>query len=334
MKLGKLHKVLAGLLAVALPVTVAAAVGFRVTTHPTAPAGLGEARSSLDLEAVIDKPGPVTVETITAADWQVDRSGLLDLGHPEAKAAGLTNGPEPIQIFFHAIRHPTRGLFIVDSGVERALAADPARAAVGGFVRRAAGVETMRFHTDTASWLAAQDRPLAGVFLTHLHLDHVLGLPDVPRGTPIFTGPGEAGERSALNAFVQSTTDRELAGHAPLQELRFEVDPAGRFAGVLDLFGDGSVWAIHVPGHTAGSTAYLARTADGPVLMVGDASHTAFGWEHGVPPGTFTAHPEQGAESFTKLRELVARHPSIDVRLGHQPLPGRGTNKGGDDHRG
>jgi len=33
-------------------------------------------------------------------------------------------------------------------------------------------------------------------------------------------------------------------------------DPSGLFAGVLDVFGDGSFWALWVPGHTPGSTAY------------------------------------------------------------------------------
>ncbi len=36
-----------------------------------------------------------------------------------------------------------------------------------------------------------QQLEVAGVLLTHLHIDHVLGLPDVPKGTPIWVGPGE-----------------------------------------------------------------------------------------------------------------------------------------------
>lgn len=158
-------------------------------------------------------------------------------------------------------------------------------------------------------------------------------MPDVPKGTPIFTGPGEVSERRAINVVVQSTIDRELEGQAPLRELRFEPDASGTFEGVLDLFGDGSVWAIHVPGHTAGSTAYLARTPKGPVMMVGDASHTAFGWENGVDPGTFTHRRERGAESFAKLQAFAARHPSMDVRLGHQHLHGQDGAKAVSDAR-
>lgn len=321
MKLATSHKVLAGLLVALAPLAAAGAVGCRVTTHPVAPASLGEARAAADMEAVVDQPGPVTVETVTAADWEVDRSGVLDLDHPKAQAAGLTDGPEPIQIFFHAVRHPRRGLFLVDTGCERALQADPENAALRGTLRSMAGGDKMKIRVDTTTWLSQQPQPPAGVFLTHLHLDHILGLPDIPKGTPIFVGPGEPEERAALNAFVQSTVDRALEGHAPLQELRFEKDPTGTFDGVLDLFGDGSVWALSVPGHTSGSTAFLARTPKGPVLFVGDASHTAFGWENGVPPGTFTHDAERGAESLSKLRAFASRHPGMDVRLGHQHLP-------------
>jgi N-acyl homoserine lactone hydrolase len=177
----------------------------------------------------------------------------------------------------------------------------------------------MRVKVDLASWLARQQQPLAGVFLTHLHLDHVLGLPDVPRGTPLFVGPGEARASGFMNVFTRSTTDRALGGHAPLSEWRFSPDPTGRFSGVIDVLGDGSIWALHVPGHTPGSTAYLARTPAGPVLFAGDACHTAFGWEHGVEPGTFSADQPESRKSLAALEALAARHPELDVRLGHQP---------------
>ena len=42
------------------------------------------------------------------------------------------------------------------------------------------------------------------------------------------------------------------------------------------------------PGHTRGSTAYLVRTPQGPVLLTGDACHTRWGWEHDVEPGNFS----------------------------------------------
>ncbi len=295
-------------------------IGRGLSTHPVEPAALGQARSASDLEAVIDVPGRLQVETVVAADWEVPLEGLLNLDHPKAKAAGLENRSEKIQIVFHVLRHPTRGTFIVDTGVERAVKADPERAALRGVVARFMNVDAMHVRTDTASWLAAEKTPLAGVFLTHLHLDHVSGMPDVPRGTPIYAGPNETRERDVLNWAVAPTIDRALAGHAPIREWRYEPDPDGRFAGVLDVFGDGELWALQVPGHTAGSTAFVARTPEGPVLMTGDASHTRWGWENGVEPGTYSHDKPQSARSLAALKGLAERHPSLRVLLGHQPM--------------
>lgn len=313
-------------IAAALGAATSAAIavsGCAVSSHAVEPSRLGVPSAGERLEALLDAPGPVEVESIAAAEWAVERAGLVNLEHPKAQAAGLAEGLEPITIYFHVLRHPTQGVFIVDSGVERALQQDPERAAVQGLVRSVAGVDAMRVQLDLASWLAQQQAPLAGVFLTHLHLDHVLGLPDVPHGTPIYTGPGEAAATSFLNVFTQPTTDRALAGHDPIREWQFRQEPGEGFAGVLDIFGDGSIWALHVPGHTPGSTAYLARMKTGPVLFTGDACHTSFGWVHGVEPGTFSSDQPTSRASLDALQRLAQRHPSLVVRLGHQALAPR-----------
>jgi glyoxylase-like metal-dependent hydrolase (beta-lactamase superfamily II) len=285
-----------------------------------ATARLGTPNSTQALEAVIDEPGPVTVQTVVGAEWQVDRSGLLNLKHPKARAAGLVDGPEPIKIFFHVIQHPTRGTFLVDTGVEDALEHDPEHAALSGIVAKAAHVELMKVHASTGAWLKAHGETLNGVFLTHLHLDHVAGMPDVPSSVPLYVGPGEASERGAMNLLTQPIIDRALGAHGSLQTWQFSRDPSGVFAGVLDVFGDGTLWALHVPGHTPGSVAFVARTPNGPVLLTGDACHTAWGWKNRVEPGTFSDDPPASVESLNQLEELAARHPKLDVRLGHQSL--------------
>jgi N-acyl homoserine lactone hydrolase len=295
------------------------AQGCVVTGHPAGAARWGVTVSSNDLERLVDQPGPIEVESVASAHWQVPLEGMLNLEHPKAKAAGLESSDQPVVIYFHALRHPTRGLYIVDTGVEHALKADPERAAVRGVVAKLAKMDTVQVNIDLKTWLARQQQPLSGVLLTHLHLDHILGMRDVPPGTPLFCGPGEPRAHGFLNLFTRPITDRAFEGQAALAEWQFQPDPQRRFGGVLDLFGDGTLWALHVPGHTPGSTAYLARTPRGPVMMVGDASHTAWGWDHGVEPGNFSSDIEESAQSLAALEALVKRHPSIDVRLGHQP---------------
>jgi glyoxylase-like metal-dependent hydrolase (beta-lactamase superfamily II) len=302
---------------------LALAVGtWPISRHGAVAARLGRPSSTSALEAVMDAPGPITVETVVGATWQVDRSGLINLKHPKARAAGLVDGPEPIEIFFHALRHPTRGLFLIDSGVEDALLNAPAHAALHGMLANAAHVDRLKIQITTAAWLKAHPETPQGVFLTHLHLDHVLGLPDVPSQAPIYAGPGETAERGGLNVLMQPVIDRALGAHGALQTLPFAADPGAGFSGVLDVFGDGTLWALWVPGHTRGSVAFVVRTPKGPVLLTGDACHTAWGWKNGVEPGTFSEDIAESARSLAELRALSARHPQMDVRLGHQSLGG------------
>ena len=309
-----------GSLVAVVAVIAVGANGCALTSHAVQRSTLGTPKSSADLLAVIDQPGELTVETINSADWAVDRAGLINLDSPVAKQAGLTAGDEPIQIYFHVIRHPTKGTFIVDTGVEKAMRDAPNEAALSGVIISAfLHPEKMKFKMPLGDWVAAHPgEPLKGVFLTHLHADHISGMRDVPKGTPLYNGAGEAEERSAQNIVIKGVTNAAFEGQAPLSEWQFEADPSGRFDGVLDVFGDGQLWAIRTPGHTVGATSYLARTKDGPVLMTGDTCHTAWGWEHEVEPGGFTADQAKNLQSLKRLRTLAQEHP-FDVGAAGSP---------------
>jgi N-acyl homoserine lactone hydrolase len=296
-----------------LLVLALAFAGCAVTSHATEPASA--ASHPLDaLEAIVDEPGPIRFHHVRAADWAVSLAGLLDLDHPEARAAGLEDRDEPIHIDLFALEHPEAGLYLVDSGIHDGFV-DWAQNDASFLLRMALNLEALDVKRTTREVVDALGAP-AGVLLTHLHLDHLLGLPDLPAATPVYVGPGEAHARNFMNTLVRGTTDHFLEGKGPLRELAATAE-----APAVDLLGDGSIWAIHAPGHTRGSMAYVARTPEGPVLMMGDVCHTTFGFERGVPPGEFTQDHEENARSLAMLRDLASRHPSMRVFLGHQDAP-------------
>ena len=289
-----------------------------VTTLPEQNATLGKPSGSAAMEAQIEQPGPIQLETINSADWAVPLDGLLNLKSPAAKAAGLSNHDEPIHVYAHVLHHPQFGNYLVDTGVSQLLADDPGKAGVGWMVRQVMPLSAMKIRKSSEEILKDMNGKLAGIFLTHMHLDHISGLPGIPRDIPIYISASEATEKNFLNMFVQGTTDNVLAGRQALQAWHFQPDPDHRFDGVIDIFGDGSAYAISVPGHTPGSVAYLIRTTQGPVLLTGDTSHTRWGWEHTVEPGDYTVDQARNLENLKKLKALVERHPTISVRLGHQ----------------
>jgi len=292
-----------------------------LSDHKVVPSSLGRPSSLADMETLIDVPGPIEVETVNSADWTVPLAGLLNLKSPAAQAAHLTDHPEPIHIFAHIVRHPQFGTYLVDTGVSQQLLDDPGSHGVSWLVRKVMPLGQIHIRSSTAQILGSIAQGLGGIFFTHLHVDHISGMPDIPGKVPLYVGRSESTQTSLQNAFVRGTTSKLLQGKADLQEWPFRVEDRqkGLVVGdVVDIFGDGSAFAISVPGHTPGSTAYILRTPKGPILLTGDTCHTRWGWEHSVEPGSYTADQPTNRKSLLLLEDLVQRHPTVDVRPGHQ----------------
>ena len=292
--------------------------GCSLSSHPSKPASLGKATGTAAMEAQLDLPGPVELETINSADWSVSLAGLVNLKNPAAVAAGLKDRDEAIQVYAHLIKHPKYGNFLIDTGVSAKILKEPDEVGLNRLLRKAIHLERMQIKTSTADILKNLSQPLSGVFFTHLHLDHMSGMPDIADHVPLYMGKTESSERNFANLFVHGASNALLQGKQDLQEWAFQADPQNLFEGIVDIFSDGSVFAISVPGHTAGSTAYLVRSKTGPVLLTGDTCHTRWGWENTVEPGDFTRDNERNLANLKRLKQLVARHPSIQVRFGHQ----------------
>ena len=245
------------------------------TRHPIAISDLGVSSRTSDMEASLARPGIVTFQRIGFARWTGGRGTFID--RKDARTADVPKGDEEATIYAYVIDHPGFGRVLIDSGIS-----DQLDGRLSLVMRR--GVHDLDIRTDQTlgRWLAGQTPPKA-VFLTHLHFDHIGGLIDVPVTTPLYVGAGDAEERNAANLVLGHPADAILRGFGPLQEWAFQRDPDGAFDGVVDVFGDGSVWAVRVPGHSAGSTAYLINAIDGPKLVVGDAISTRLGWVSGMP---------------------------------------------------
>lgn len=296
------------------------ALGCATTTHDaTTEQPLPASAATKNWLELASTPGKTSLESIDSASWVVDLSGLLNLEHPRAREAGIEDVLEPIDIYMHVLKHPTRGTYVVDSGVSQSFEPGGDEPPVSGLVSSQMHMDQLKVKTSAAAWLK-RNGPVAGVFLTHLHMDHIMGVPDFPNETPLFAGPQETTHRQAVHMLTRGTTNRMLKGKQALHTWSFSPDPMGIFEGVADVFGDGEVFALHVPGHTTGSTAFLVRTPTGPVLLTGDASHTAWGWEHCVEPGTFNGDGPQSAQSLKQLKRLEEMLPTLRVRPGHQEL--------------
>lgn len=292
-----------------------------VTRHPVTPAALPATTiAEAELITLLNTPGPIVHSVHISARWATKLSGLVNLDDP--KAAALVDGETPIVLPVHRLVHPSAGVFVVDTGVERDTLqgeSGPVKGVVKLALKGATTVEPL------GDVLASAGAPIGGVLITHMHLDHLLGLQDVPAGTPIYVGAGETTAKGRGNLMLWRTIQSALDGHAPLRSFDGAgASPLGPIPQAYDLLGDGSLWALSTPGHTPGSMAYLARTTEGPVLFTGDTCHTIWGWENNVTPGSFTADHALNATSLNNLKALAELLPGVKVYVGHE-TDGEGT---------
>lgn len=160
--------------------------------------------------------------------------------------------------------------------------------------------------------VGAAPEEVTDVFLTHSHRDHIAGWRTV-RQARFHVSAAEVPllESDAHHPDLPSRAGERVAGnpapwHGEVRVAAFAADTA--FA-----FGRDTVRAFAVPGHTAGSAAYLFRG----VLFVGDA--VAYSYLRGFRPafGVFTDDPARSRASMASLWERVRPHAPRWVCTAH-----------------
>lgn len=154
---------------------------------------------------------------------------------------------------------------------------------------------------------------IALVGISHYHFDHVGQAADFPKAKLLMG-------KLDLDA-VKS--DPPPFGAAPdlLKPWLKDGSPVEPVVGDKDVYGDGSVVMLSMPGHTPGSYALLVRLAKtGPVLLSGDIVHFDEQFKNdGVPP--FNTDRSQSLASMDRLQHmaktlkaiLVVQHDASDV---------------------
>lgn len=201
-----------------------------------------------------------------------------------------------------------------------------------GLPRRYLGVRPVP--PDGATLAAPVERALAGLHLTpadiryvgisHYHWDHSGQLPVFDRSELLI---GKADWDVVKGSGDWPGLERNL--FAPWTGGRGKVKPV---SGDHDVFGDGSVVILALPGHTPGHQGLLVRLPrSGALLLTGDLAHTASNYrEDGVP--TFNTDRADTLASLARFKAIarnlkarvVIEHVAADVaKLPRFPEPAR-----------
>lgn len=168
---------------------------------------------------------------------------------------------------------------------------------------------------DQLATLKVDPAKIGRIGASHYHGDHIGQAQDFP-GATLLIGKDDW---EALKA-VQPGAPPRMGAPDPKPVAHWtsgagKVDPV---TGDRDVFGDGSVVMMNLPGHTPGHHALLVRLKNkGPVLLSGDTAHTTSNYEtNGVP--TFNTDRADSLASLDRLK-ATARALKATVVIQHEP---------------
>jgi glyoxylase-like metal-dependent hydrolase (beta-lactamase superfamily II) len=204
------------------------------------------------------------------------------LAHPRHLRLDASLG---VRMWFPAgwtlIEHPRHGVVLFDCGYGAA-----ARSAMQRGLRRiyrALVGACCTLHADPSRLLAARGlraEDVRYVVLSHFHPDHVGGLGEFPSARCIVHAEAwrqvsEGGRLDHLHAQIwRELLPADLADRLRLLDATTQQPLAGAladFGGGWDLFDDGSMVAIELPGHAAGQLGLALDVEGERILLVADA---------------------------------------------------------------
>jgi glyoxylase-like metal-dependent hydrolase (beta-lactamase superfamily II) len=222
----------------------------------------------------------------------------------------------------YLVTHPTRGKFLMDTGVGVGDREGHCDFGVSPLFR----VECRAGDgLDVGSQLAADGigpADLSFVLLSHLHGDHAGGLAPLAKRGP-FRIAVAAPEWSAASRGPLRVLDGYVASqlHVDYDVETLDVDAAPYMPILgpsLDVFGDHSVWLFPTHGHSRGEVSVLLNVAPRPIFLTFDAAHLKANVEREVRPG-FAVDDDAATASVKRIAAFAKAFPQLQVIYGHEP---------------
>lgn len=157
------------------------------------------------------------------------------------------------------------------------------------------------------------------VVMTHLDCDHAGGLDAIAGRKHVLVSADEL----AYIAEDKMRYNTHLWDGVEFDTIDFKEDINAPFGLSADLFGDGSVMAYAIPGHSKGSVVYIGRENERYVALVGDTGYNQKSWTELKMPGV-VYDKENLMIGLEWVRTMLADKNCAGVFCAHDPaiVPG------------
>ena len=243
--------------------------------------------------------GPAVAQAPVLQLWRLD-CGTLDVGDlGDYSDTGLYSGQKKVFVAScYLIRDGDRYL-LWDTGLDGATAGKP-KDSEGSLLKE-------RIVTQLAR-IGVKPEAISFVGISHYHYDHTGQVADFPAATLLIG-------RADWEVVQQRQEMRPRFAAWLDNKSKVETVPGDK-----DVFGDGKVTMLAMPGHTPGHHALLVRLASGPVLLSGDQYHFTENRRLGGVPGfnrdradTLASHDRFEKLATNTRAKVIIQHELDDV---------------------
>ncbi len=243
-------------------------------------------------------------------------TGRMRAPHAFVYAGGSWTKQSVLDMAAFVVEHPTQGLVLFDTGLNSRARTD-ADLYLGWLAAQVTSIDEEGAELpDLMLEAGLEPADVRMIVLSHMHYDHTGTLEAFPNATVVVS---ERERLAAGQGFINrsAVVEGDYDGITQWRELDYTGGrPFATFVSHHDLLGDGSVVAVDLRGHTAGSQGLVVRAPGAPILLAGDAVWVEESWRYPAKP-SFAHDMALWWEQVWRIKKFSQLEPSLIVVPGH-----------------
>ncbi len=274
-----------------------------------------------------DEKSPVRIHILHCGSMLVSKAvpfgGGVNLKNARRGVFDRPSARVELPVSAYLVEHP-KGKILIDTGWSREISPDgvydekAAKSQMPGYLAAfyRPRVEKGKTVSEQLAAMGIAPEDIDTVVLTHLDADHISGLRSVQNAKRILL-PEEEGWWTIRTVYRLRQPASMWEG-VPIEHFWFKGTMDGPLWWSYDLFGDGSVTFVCLPGHTDGQIGVKIKNGGKFVVLTSDAAFCERSWRERILPG-FGFNEKAILKSYDWIAEQANDPGCVAVIANHDP---------------